>query len=115
MNILNRYFYLSDLAVQNENSLQELIQLFAEDAVIEANDSLTYTGKEEIIPFFKDFFSRNLATKHLWDVHSRGNGKFQANWAVAGRRNSGDYFALTGQDIATVKNDRITHLKIIGN
>ncbi|MGT2929175.1 nuclear transport factor 2 family protein [Streptococcus dentasini] len=115
MNILNRYFELSDLAVQNENSLQELCALFTQDAVIEANDGHTYRGRAEIENFFKIFFSRNLATKHLWDIEKQDDGWLQANWGVVCRRKSGDYFTLTGKDIAKVVSGQITHLKVIGN
>lgn len=115
MNTLNRYFELSDLAVQNKDSLQELCGLFAQDAIIEANNGLTYKGKADIEKFFKDFFSRNLATKHLWDIKEQNDGWLQANWAVACRRKSGDYFALTGKDIAKIIDGKISHLKVIGN
>ncbi|MFC3931609.1 nuclear transport factor 2 family protein [Streptococcus dentapri] len=115
MKTFNNYFYLSDLAVQDKNSLQKLCQLFDPEAVIEANDGHTYIGDKEIIPFFKSFFSRNLATRHLWDIQSIDDGVFQANWAVVGQRKSGDYFTLTGRDIATIKNNKIIKLKIIGD
>lgn len=111
MNTLNRYFELSDLAVQNENSLWELCALFTQDAVIEANDGHAYRGHAEI----ENFFSRNQVTKHIWDIEEQDDGWLQANWGVVCRRKSGEYFTLTGKDIAKVVNSQIIHLKVIGD
>ena len=53
MNILDRYFVLSDLAGKDKRKLTELCNLFSENAIIEANDGNTYSGREEINPFLK--------------------------------------------------------------
>lgn len=68
MNVLDRYFVLSDLAGKDKRKLTELCNLFSENAIIEANDGNTYSGREEINPFFEKFFNKNSELKHLWDT-----------------------------------------------
>lgn len=112
MHVLDRYFYLSDLAGKDEAKLVELCCLFSEDAVIEANDGKTYSGKEELKHFFKTFFSQNSASKHLWDIEETESGLLRANWAVACRRKTGQYLALIGHDLAKIEGEKIVYLKV---
>ena len=44
-NVLDRYFVLSDLAGKDKRKLTELCNLFSENAIIEANDGNTYSGR----------------------------------------------------------------------
>ena len=52
----------------DKRKLTELCNLFSENAIIEANDGNTYSGREEINPFFEKFFNKNSELKHLWDT-----------------------------------------------
>ncbi|EHJ51693.1 nuclear transport factor 2 family protein [Streptococcus macacae] len=112
MNILDRYFVLSDLAGKDKGKLTELCHLFSENAIIEANDGKTYSGREEINPFFEKFFNKNSESKHLWDIEEMADGLQRANWAVVCRRKTGAYLALTGSDLARIKGDKIIYLKV---
>lgn len=115
MTILEHYFYLSDLAVNDKISLQKLCCLFKDDAIIEANDGHSYSGREEIDSFFTEFFSRNVETRHLYDIQKLSDTVQQTNWGVVCRRKNGAYIALTGTDIAEIEDGKISHLSITSN
>ncbi len=115
MDIVDHYFYLSDFAGKDEEKLTELCGLFSKDAIIESNGGDIIRGEKEFVPFFKEFFSRNDATRHLWNVIHSPNQLTQVNWGVVCRRKTGKYFTLTGSDYFKLENNKITHLKIVGN
>lgn len=114
MEIADRYFYLSDYATDPEK-LAELCDLFAKDAIVEPNKGTPIQGEEKVNAFFKEFFSKNTATKHLWKTVKNPDGTIQVNWGVVVLRKSGELFTLTGSDYLTIQNNKITHLKIVGN
>jgi hypothetical protein len=115
MDIINRYFYLSDYAGKDKEKLAELLSLFSKNAVIEPNGGRPMEGDKEYIPFFEEFFGRNDEMKHIWNIIQSQNELMQVNWGVVCRRKSGDLFTLTGSDYFKIENNQITYLKIIGN
>ncbi|MEV7028349.1 nuclear transport factor 2 family protein [Kitasatospora sp. NPDC093558] len=110
--ILDRYFELSDLAGHDGAAFDELIALFTPDATIEPNGAASVDGTVGITGFFRAFLARNAELKHVWSVEETPEGLL-ASWAVAGRRNSGEVFALAGWDLARLATDgRIAHLQV---
>ncbi|MCL2677334.1 MAG: nuclear transport factor 2 family protein [Streptococcaceae bacterium] len=91
------YFELSDTANINVKDFNKIISLFAEDASIISGLSENVNGKEEIIQFFKQFFTRNKELKHFFNVHFK-NEQVYVDWAVAGRNIEGNVFSLQGRD-----------------
>lgn len=115
MTILDRYFTLSDQAGQDREKFDELCTLFDEQATIEPHNGKAVHGKEAIINFFNDFFSRNPICKHLWHTSQISENEFRVDWGVVSQRSANDYFTLTGKDFATIKDSKISHLKIVVN
>ena len=112
--VLDRYFELSDLAGHDAAAFTELIALFAPDATIRPNGAAEVSGTAAVTDFFRAFLSRNAELKHVWTVSSRDPHELTASWAVAGRRGTGEVFALSGRDIARLDADgRIRHLEVI--
>lgn len=112
MTILDRYFELSDLAGNDKNAFQELIDLFSEEAVLYSADGAKMSGKEEIEDFFVNFFNKNVVLKHVWSTTEVKNG-LETSWAVVGKRVDESIFALKGIDTAELnKNGKILSLTV---
>ncbi|WP_100488309.1 nuclear transport factor 2 family protein [Sporolactobacillus pectinivorans] len=110
---LDEYFHLSDLAGHDEENFRKLIALFADDATIIPNQSGEIKGKESIARFFNEFFKRNAEVHHVWHT-TKKNNQLETKWAVSGRRETGEIFALSGKDIAKLNAaSEIQHLKVI--
>ncbi|MFI9721668.1 nuclear transport factor 2 family protein [Streptomyces sp. NPDC052396] len=97
--VLDRYFELSDVAGTDEGAFAGLMALFADDATLHPNGVAAVHGPSGIAEFFSGFLSRNAELRHVWTV-TPGEGGLIAQWAVAGRRNTGEVFALAGVDVA---------------
>jgi hypothetical protein len=112
MNVLDRYFTLSDQALTDEWALKELVTLFAEEAKIIPARDRSVEGRLAIEEFFRDFFRRNQVTHHLWNTEPIEQG-FQAQWVVIGKRTSGDHFTFKGTDKAIIdEQGKITSLHV---
>lgn len=115
MDTLKRYFELSDYAGKDAAAFAELLDLFADNAEIEANNNSTYKGKDAIKQFFVGFFKASIELKHIFTINEENN-KVTIKWGVVGKRANQDIFTLTGTDYATLDdNEKITHLKVVGN
>ena len=113
MNIIDKYFELSDLAGNNEESFLELVNLFSENAVVQPIGHEAINGKKNITEFYKAFFKRNVITKHVWKTEII-NEIYEATWAVAVIRNTGEVAALQGTDIAMLDSDGyIVNLEVL--
>lgn len=96
--IIKKYFKLSDLASNNEQALYEIIQLFSNKSLVKGANGFTVDNPTKVAEFFEDFFKDNRELRHLFRVVVN-DGKYQAEWAVAGRKRSGKIFAFHGFDI----------------
>jgi hypothetical protein len=115
MTVLDKYFQLSDLAMDSENYFEELIGLFDKDAILKSARGEKVSGQESIRKFFRDFFSRNSALKHVWNTEEHDNSPFlKTHWIACGRRKSGEIFFLKGHDIAEINTkNKMINLEII--
>lgn len=116
MNTLEQYFILSDIAGKDSNSFDKLIALFADDAIIDANDGKSYQGRGEIQEFFKHFFQNSTELKHVWTI-VESDKEIIVSWGVVGKRSeTGDIFTLTGKDVARINDEqKIIYLQVIGD
>lgn len=113
--VLDRYFELSDVAGADEGAFAELVALFADDATIHPNGVAAVHGPSGIADFFGAFLARNAELRHVWTV-TPDEGRLIATWAVAGRRHTGEVFALAGVDIAETGPDgKIKRLEVKAN
>ncbi len=112
MTIMDRYFELSDVAGNDKNAFQELIDLFSDQAVFHSADGAKMSEKKEIEDFFMNFFNKNVILKHVWVTTEVENG-LETSWAVVGKRIDGSIFALKGVDVAELNNNgKIISLKV---
>ncbi|AZZ60793.1 hypothetical protein DSM07_05440 [Oenococcus sp. UCMA 16435] len=110
--IIKKYFRLSDIASNNNYALEEIIDLFSEQAIIKNENGKDLNKHSGIIKFFKDFFKRNQELKHICNI-STINNQYKAEWSVAGEKYDQSLFALHGFDYYKFDNDnKITFLQI---
>lgn len=108
---LDRYFTLSDTAGHSQTDFEELIGLFAPDAVLEPATGPSVRGAAQI----RAFLDRNAESRHLWRtrVDDSEPGTVTVEWAVAVRRSAGGLAAMTGTDVAALALDgRIARLRV---
>ena len=116
METLTEYFTLSDTACHDQASLQKLLTLFADEAIVTDNRGYVYRGRERVDQFFKNFFTENIKLKHIFEVHKQDN-RVEVNWGVVGQKEkSRKIFALTGTDLATLDDrGKIINLRVTTN
>ncbi|MFT8607639.1 MAG: hypothetical protein ABF741_05855 [Liquorilactobacillus ghanensis] len=108
--IIESYFKLSDLASNDNRSLNKIVHLFANDAIVEGSNGFIGKDHDSIVNFFQDFFKDNKELRHLCQV-SIDEDCYKAEWSVAGRKNNGKLFALHGYD--TYKFDKQNKIKFL--
>ena len=112
-NPMDTYFTLSDTAGDNSDDLDRLVALFDPDATIEAADGSSFTGREALTGFFREFFARNTKSRHVWITEKTEDG-YETHWAVAVQRKNGHVFSLEGTDYGKINKDGlIYHLKVV--
>ncbi|WP_125764783.1 nuclear transport factor 2 family protein [Companilactobacillus hulinensis] len=92
---IKRYFELSDMASNDEQALDEIIDLFADNVTIRSDLNGAVANKEEAIEFFRDFFGHNKELKHVFKIQTLEN-YYQIEWSLAGVNEDDKFFALHG-------------------
>ncbi|MEE3718497.1 nuclear transport factor 2 family protein [Tumidithrix elongata RA019] len=93
--VLDQYFQLTDRANFDEAAFDELVDLFAEQAEVQPAGGSKVKGKQAITQLYRMFFQMYSAMQHVWTTQVTDNG-VQAAWAIAGRRQDGEMFAMQG-------------------
>ncbi|NUN63334.1 ethyl tert-butyl ether degradation protein EthD [Pseudanabaena biceps] len=101
MTILDQYFELSDRASGDQAAIGELVDLFAEQAEVQPAGARKVVGKEAIEKLYRQFFQSYSGMQRVWTTRKTENG-LEAIWAIAGKRDSGELFAMQGRHIAEV-------------
>ncbi|WP_271254190.1 nuclear transport factor 2 family protein [Pseudanabaena sp. Chao 1811] len=101
MTVLDRYFELSDRATADEQAFHELVELFAEEAEVQPSGARKVVGKDAIANLYRQFFQSYSGMQRVWTTRRTENG-LEAIWAIAGKRDSGELFAMQGRHIAEV-------------
>ncbi len=101
MTVLDQYFELSDRANGNEQAFSELVELFAEQAEVHPAGAGKVIGKQAIAQLYRNFFDAYSGMQRVWTTRRTENG-LEAIWAIAGKRNSGELFAMQGRHIVEV-------------
>jgi hypothetical protein len=97
LEIIEHYFKLSDLASSNHQALNEIINLFSNDAVVEGANGVVADNPTKIASFFENFFKDNQELRHLCRI-SPNSDEYETEWVVAGRKKDGKLFAFHGFD-----------------
>ena len=112
MTVLDKYFELSDIAGNDQTAFRQLIECFAEEAVVKPAKGNAIYGRKEIESFYGEFFVRSKDLRHVWNTQE-SNGLLKAEWAVVGRRPDGSLFSFLGEDIAELdEHHKIRKLEI---
>ncbi len=101
MTVLDQYFELSDRASEDHTAIDELVELFAEQAEVQPAGGRKVVGREEISKLYRQFFQSYSGMQRVWTTRKTENG-LEAIWAIAGKRDSGELFAMQGRHIAEV-------------
>ncbi|CAH1851814.1 nuclear transport factor 2 family protein [Convivina praedatoris] len=97
LEMVKEYFELSDTATTNLADRQKIVNLFADDVVLESGIGEKVSGIKALKEFFDVFFSRNIKLKHVF-VTDEQSEQYKTAWAVAGINKDGQLFSLTGYD-----------------
>lgn len=111
MTILDTYFELSDKYYSDNSALDELINLFNQDAELKLGNGSIIQGQNNIKNFYSDFFAKNNILKHVWSTN-QSDTQLETQWGVVGIRKNGDIFSFRGIDIASLNNGKIQSLEI---
>jgi len=112
LEIIEHYFKLSDLASSDHQALNEIINLFSNDAVVEGANGVVADNTAKIASFFENFFKDNQELRHLCCI-SPNNDEYKTEWVVAGRKRNGKLFALHGFDqYQFSQQNKISFLKV---
>ncbi|MFM7887514.1 MAG: ethyl tert-butyl ether degradation protein EthD [Pseudanabaena sp.] len=101
MTVLDRYFELSDRANDDEQAFYELVELFADEAEVQPAGARKVVGKNAIANLYRQFFQTYSGMQRVWTTRRTENG-LEAIWAIVGKRDSGELFAMQGRHIAEV-------------
>jgi len=101
MTVLDQYFELSDRVNIDEQAFDELVELFAEQAEVQPAGARKVVGKDAIANLYRKFFQTYSGMQRVWTTRKTENG-LEAIWAIAGKRDSGELFAMQGRHIAEV-------------
>ncbi|WP_125591183.1 nuclear transport factor 2 family protein [Companilactobacillus jidongensis] len=113
VNTIQKYFKLSDFASCDVDSLNEIIELFSDDATIKSGINETAKGKKKVSDFFKLFFGRNKQLKHIFEIRNVDEN-YMTEWVVAGLKSDDTLFSLHGFDYYQFDNSgKIIDLKVI--
>jgi len=101
MTVLDQYFELSDRANDDAQAFNELVELFADEAEVHPAGARKVIGKQAIAQLYRKFFDAYSGMQRVWTTRKTENG-LEAIWAIAGKRDSGELFAMQGRHIAEV-------------
>ena len=101
MTVLDQYFELSDRANGDEQAFSELVELFADEAEVHTAGERKVVGKDAITQLYRKFFDAYSGMQRVWTTRRTENG-LEAIWAIAGKRDSGELFAMQGRHIVEV-------------
>jgi hypothetical protein len=101
MTVLDKYFELSERASVDSEAFEQLVALFADEAEVQPAGARKVMGKQAIAQLYRQFFENYAGMQRIWTTRKTENG-LEAIWAIAGKRNSGELFAMQGRHIAEI-------------
>ncbi len=108
--VMDRYIAATDRAIADEAHLDELLSVFAPDAMVQI-DVKPFRGERAIREFYTGFIAAHAASKHFWNTTVLPDGRQKTVWACAARLTDGSVITVAGVEHATVdQQGRITNL-----
>ncbi|OLL72263.1 hypothetical protein Ae168Ps1_0639 [Pseudonocardia sp. Ae168_Ps1] len=108
---LDRYIAATDRAVADDGALDDLLDVFAPDAVVQLDD-VPVRGRDALRELYRDFVTVQVEATHYWNTRVLADGREEATWACAARVADGSVVTAAGVECATVGPDgRIVSLR----
>ncbi len=94
--VLDEYFALTDRARYDQQALPQIVELFADEAEVKPANAEPVKGKQAIAQLLERFYQSCSSIHREWKTRPMDNG-VEAVWAVAGRKQDGEVFAVHGR------------------
>nr|WP_221379146.1 nuclear transport factor 2 family protein [Actinoplanes polyasparticus] len=108
---LDRYLAATDRAVADKVALDDLLDLFDPDAVVQIDDA-PVPGAAAIREFNQGFITFHTATKLYWNTMVLPDGRQRVEWVCAARTIDGAVITVAGIEHAVIGPDgRIVELR----
>ncbi|MEQ3549668.1 nuclear transport factor 2 family protein [Pseudonocardia nematodicida] len=108
---LDRYLAASDRAIADHTAMDELLDVFAPEAVVQIDDT-PIRGAEAIREFYRGYVNAHVASQHFWNTTVLTDGRQRAEWVCAARTAGGAVITVAGVEHATIgPDDRIVELR----
>ncbi|MFB7597351.1 nuclear transport factor 2 family protein [Streptomyces sp. NPDC056160] len=107
---IDRYIGLSDRAVHDDSALDELLTLFAPDAIVRLGPE-PVRGSAAIAAFYRAHFATFADSRHYWNTTVLEDGTLRAEWAAAARMADGRLMTVAGVEHAKLDGNVIADLR----
>ena len=94
--VLDKYFATTELLRFDRQALSQTVELFADDAEFILPKAEPVKGKQAITQLLEQFKQSYSSVQRAWKTRTTNNG-LEAVWAVAGKRQDGEVFAVHGR------------------
>ena len=109
--VLDRYLTAIDPAIAGEATLDDLLDVFTPDAVVQI-DETPAEGAHAVREFYREFLAAHVEAKHFWNTTVLPDGRQRAEWVTAARTADCSVITVAGVEHATVGADgRIVELR----
>ena len=109
--ILDRYIAATDRAIADEAALDDLLDVFAPDAVVQIAGT-PIRGAAALREFYSGFVADHAESQHYANTAVLPDGRQRTEWVCAARKTDGSVIAVAGVEHAIVGPDgRITDLR----
>ncbi|WP_275466523.1 nuclear transport factor 2 family protein [Streptomyces noursei] len=96
---IDRYIGLSERAVHDDSALEELLTLFAPDAIVRIGPE-SVRDCAAIAAFSRAHFATFADSRHDWNTTVLEDGTLRAAWAAASRMADGQLMTVAGVEHA---------------
>jgi len=101
---VQRYMTLADRGYGDDEAYEELVALFAADAVVDI-DGTPVRGTAEIRALYRRFFDEGSESSHYWHTEILADGTHKTVWVESGRLADGRLTSVAGIEYATLDSD----------
>lgn len=98
---VDRYFTLVDHAGKDQETFDNFVKLYADDAESYSNDGSVSEGKQELINNLKNFYNSMTggSSCHFYKVTSAEESEIEVDWAVSAKMPDENVMALSGHNV----------------
>lgn len=101
---VDRYYQLADQVGQNDKLRDDVIGLFAPDAVVNVT-GIPVQGTKEIEQLFSRFFANAKENRHYWRTEIMEDGTHKTVWVASGLHADGRVYSAAGTEYFNLDSD----------